>query len=194
MDYFALVTYLSVMIITPGPNNIMVTASGANFGYRATLPHIFGIVGGTSFQVALACLGLGAIFTEIPLLHSILSWVGLAYMLFLAWKMLGLKAAGEKQVGRPLKFIQAALFQLVNPKAWIITVTVASVFLPKTEIIFPTLIVVVTSAALTFTSTTIWSIFGSLLRNLLKNPKNQFIFNIIMAVLLLITAIMVVVK
>jgi threonine/homoserine/homoserine lactone efflux protein len=191
MDYVALTLYLAVMIITPGPNNIMVTASGANYGLKATLPHIFGIISGTSIMAFLCCFGLGTMFAQIPLLQQILSWLGLAYMGYLSWKMLGIRSNEEKSKARPITFFEASLFQLVNVKAWIINITVASVFLPKTgELIVPTIIIITIASVLTFIGTCTWAQFGIALRHFLKTERNQRIFNITMALLLLLTAIL----
>ena len=195
MDYLALSTYLFVMSVTPGPNNIMVTASGANFGYRATVPHMLGIVLGTGVQALLCCLGLGIVFVTIPLLHTLLTWGGLAYMLYLAWKLLGMHAHGDKQAAKPITVLQAALFQWVNPKAWIISITLASVFLPHTDnIMHPTLIILLFDAVLCFISTSIWACFGSAMRILLRSGAYEKAFNAIMALLLVITAVLVVLK
>ena len=183
------------MITTPGPNNIMVTASGANFGYQKTLLHIFGIIFGSSLQQLFACLGLGAIFIQIPMLHQLLSWVGLTYMLYLAWKILSLNTSDDKIESKPITFMQAALFQIVNPKAWIIAITVASVFLPKVgDIIIPTIVIILITATFTFIGTSVWTLFGVAIHNGLKSSRNQKLFNCTMALLLVLTALLIVIK
>ena len=195
MDYIALATYLFVMIVTPGPNDMMVTASGANFGYLRTVPHLLGICLGCSLQTLLACLGLGAIFVRFPLLHTILLWVGLVYMLYLAWKILGIKLKNDQSVPEPLTIIEAALFQIVNAKAWVVSLTVASLFLPhQGSLVIPTLIIVAMVIVVTYSCASLWAMFGSAMRNILQNERNRMVFNIVMAVLLVITAIMIVVK
>ena len=114
MDYTPLITYMLVMTITPGPNNIMLATTGANFGYRACVPHIAGICVGGSVQFLLVCFGLGAVFTEFPILHTLLSWCGLVYMFYLAWQLVGAKIKDKTKTGRPINFIEACLFQFVN--------------------------------------------------------------------------------
>lgn len=195
MNYTALITYQLIMTITPGPNNIMVTASGNNFGYRATLPHIFGICTGGAVQFMLVCFGLAAIFEEFPIIHKALAWVGLLYMFFLAWKIATAKIADSKKVGKPISFLQASLFQFVNPKAWVMIATEASVFLPQNEpVLVPALIIVLIGTAICFPCVSFWTLFGQAMRRFLKTDKNQIAFNMIMAALLVGTAIMIMIN
>src|SRR5215475_3274486 len=130
IDPLPFVTYTFVMSITPGPNNVMLTASGANFGFRRTVPHILGIGCGFIVQLLAVCAGLSALFTRWPSLQSTLAWVGAAYLLYLGWQMLGHGQAESREAHRPVTFLQAALFQFLNPKAWILTVTAATLYLP----------------------------------------------------------------
>lgn len=195
MDYTALITYMFVMTITPGPNNIMVTASGSNFGYRATLPHMLGICAGGAIQGLFACFGLGMVFVKYPLLHSVLLWAGLAYMLYLARKLLGTKIKEGKNIGTPVTFKQATLFQFINPKAWVMATTEASVFLPQSGSVFiPAIIIVTIGTLICFPCVSFWALFGKGMKKLLKSEKNRLVFNYIMAGLLVITAIMIVVN
>src|SRR5688572_3733042 len=98
IDPLPLATYSFIMSITPGPNNVMVTASGATFGYRRTIPHMLGISLGCAFQIMLMCLGVGAVFEAVPQLQDVLRWAGAAYLVYLAWRLLraGL-AVGEAE-------------------------------------------------------------------------------------------------
>ncbi|MBI3523328.1 MAG: LysE family translocator [Betaproteobacteria bacterium] len=192
LDILALASYAFVMSITPGPNNIMVTASGATFGYRATIPHLLGISLGFAFQALLMCLGLGIVFELYPVLHTILKWIGFAYLVYLGWKLLWAGTAGVAQVKRPLSFMQAALFQFVNPKAWIMAVTTATLFLPKAAVtattyaaIFMILVVV------NYPCITVWALFGSGMRRWLTNDRRRRQFNFLMSGMLLATAIMI---
>jgi threonine/homoserine/homoserine lactone efflux protein len=130
VDPLPFVTYTFVMSITPGPNNVMLTASGANFGFRRTVPHILGIGCGFIVQLLAVCAGLAALFTRWPALQSALAWVGAAYLLYLGWQMLGHGQAESREAHHPVTFLQAALFQFLNPKAWVMTVTAATLFLP----------------------------------------------------------------
>ena len=126
-ELLPLVTYSIVMSSTPGPNNLMLTTSGANFGFRRTLPHILGISAGMTVQTIVTCLGLGSLFVAFPTLHNVLRVAGALYLLVLAWKRAG-SAIKDVSLARPLSFWQAAAFQAVNPKSWIKSITIASVW------------------------------------------------------------------
>ncbi|WP_417309604.1 LysE family translocator [Devosia sp.] len=126
MDSAALLAFLAAAVpsfFTPGPNNLMLMASGARFGITRTLPHMFGIVFGFPLMVFVVGLGLGEVFTAFPWLKTVLKFVAAAYFLWLAWHLIGIKIGDVDAKSRPLRFIQAALFQWVNPKAWAMAVS-----------------------------------------------------------------------
>ena len=115
----ALITFYFVMFVTPGPNNIMLTTSGIKYGFKKTIPHILGIPLGHFFQIFLVSLGLGTLFQTYPLIQQTLKIAGCLYLFFLAYKMFGSLNSKKniKETGRPLKFYEASLFQILNPKA-----------------------------------------------------------------------------
>lgn len=127
--WLPLVMFIVVSSITPGPNNVMLTASGANFGYQRSVPHMLGISVGTSVQLLMVGAGLGAVFTQQPQFYAAVQWLGAAYLIWLAWKI---ASAGRMQTqgGRvqPLNFWQAAAFQWVNPKAWLMSIGVVAAY------------------------------------------------------------------
>lgn len=126
MDSATLLAFLAAAVpsfFTPGPNNLMLMASGARFGIARTLPHMLGIVFGFPLMVFVVGLGLGEVFTAFPWLKTALKFVAAAYFLWLAWHLLGLRIGDVDAKSRPLRFIQAALFQWVNPKAWAMAVS-----------------------------------------------------------------------
>src|SRR5439155_26809055 len=125
IDPLPFVTYTFVMSITPGPNNVMLTASGANFGFRRTLPHIVGVGVGFVVQLLAVCAGLSALFARWPALQGALGWVGAAYLLYLGWRLLGQSDTEARAGRRPVTFLEAAMFQFLNPKAWVMTLTAA---------------------------------------------------------------------
>jgi len=188
-ELLPLLTYSLVMSSTPGPNNIMLTASGANFGYRRSLPHILGIAAGHGPQIFLTCLGLGALFEAYPVLHQVLRIAGAAYLVVLAWKLAGM-AIGDKDMQRPLSFWQALAFQAVNPKGWVKAVTVATVFMPQgMDVPQASALVTAISIAINLPCVSMWTLFGVAIRRLLTDPRRQRIFNVIMAASLIILAI-----
>lgn len=189
IDTAALVSYAFVMSITPGPNNVMLTASGATFGYRATLPHILGISLGHALQTALTGLGLGLVFARYPWLHDVLKWLGSAYLLYQGWRLLGAGRVGQMQAGRPLSLLEGALFQFVNPKAWVMAVTTIALFLPAQASLFAACAAIAAVLVLVnFPCVTVWALFGSGLRHWLTSDARRRAFNLLMSVLLLTTA------
>ena len=192
--FLGLVSYYFVMFATPGPNNAMLTASGIKFGFKKTLPHLFGIPFGHVIQITLVCFGLGTLFQKYPQIQFYLKWVCFFYLLFLGWKILGSFSNREKESGRPLRFYEAALFQFINPKAWVVALTAATAFFPNEEsFLIATTFVVVTAPFVCLPSICLWAIFGASIKTIIKNHKIKKIIEYLLALLLIITAIIVVI-
>jgi threonine/homoserine/homoserine lactone efflux protein len=190
VDPLPFATYSFVMSITPGPNNVMLTASGATFGFRRTVPHMLGVCAGFSVQLFAVCVGLGALFTRWPELQTVLRWAGAAYLVYLGWRMLRAGEAGAAQSRRPVTFIEAALFQFLNPKAWVMTLTAATLFLPRQiGLLAACLYMVGVMAVVNLPCIAVWALFGSSLRGLLAKPAGRVVFNTVMAVALAITGV-----
>ena len=187
----AISLYYIIMYATPGPNNSILTASGIKFGFIKTIPNIFGIPTGHGIQLALVCFGLGSLFVEFPFLLNLLKYVGASYLLYLAWRMFGsLSIKIEEDKSSPLKYYEAILFQFVNPKAWVICITAVSLFYPEKENIFiGTLFMVLMSTIINIPSISIWAFGGSIIRKYLSNDKLKKMIELLLAVLLIGTAI-----
>jgi threonine/homoserine/homoserine lactone efflux protein len=185
--------YSFVMSITPGPNNVMLTAAGATFGFRRTVPHMLGVCVGFSIELLAVCAGLGAIFSRWPDLQTVLRWVGAAYLLYLGVRMLG---GGEARTGvttRPVTFLEAALFQFLNPKAWVMTLTAATLFLPRElGVIAADAYMVAVMVLINLPCIALWALFGSSLRSFLARPASRKGFNAAMAVALAATGVIMV--
>ena len=183
--------YNFVMYVTPGPNNSILTASGIKFGFVRSIPNIFGIPSGHGLQLALVCLGLGSLFTTFPILLDILRYIGAAYILYLAYKMFGsLNITSTEDKSRPLKYYEAILFQFVNPKAWVICITAVSLFYPEKENLFVgTIFMVIMSTIVNIPSISIWAFGGSVIRQYLTNNKIKKMIELLLALLLIGTAI-----
>jgi len=193
--FFALVSFYFVMYVTPGPNNAMVLASGLKFGFARTIPHMSGITIGHILQLILVCLGLGKIFQVFPEIQQVLKIICAAYLLYLGYKIIGSFSKIKEDDSRPLKFREAALFQIVNPKAWTISSMVASGFLPKDEnLIFSILYIAAIALIICPLSISPWAAFGSSIRDLVKNNKLKALIEYFLAFLLLITAILIVIQ
>tara|TARA_B110000438_G_scaffold44208_1_gene44200 strand:- start:1425 stop:2024 length:600 start_codon:yes stop_codon:yes gene_type:complete len=193
--FFALISYYFVMFATPGPNNAMLTASGIKFGFKKTLPHLVGIPVGHIIQITLVCFGLGAIFQKYPLIQFYLKWICFFYLIYLGWKMIGSFSHTKKESGRPLKLYEAALFQFINPKAWVVALTAATAFFPNGEnFLIATAFVAVTAPFVCFPSICLWAIFGSSIKSIIKNTKIKKITEYLLALLLLVTAVIIVIE
>ena len=181
----ALVAFAFVTSVTPGPNNLMLMASGANFGFRRSVPHMVGIATGFATMVFLVGMGLTGLFQAVPAAALALKAVSVAYMLWLAWKIAHASAPKEGRVtGVPLTFVQAALFQWVNPKAWAMALTATAVYAPDHSL---TAIAVVSLVfgVVNLPSVSCWTVLGQELRRFLSSPRRLRAFNIVMAVLLI---------
>ncbi|OLQ78800.1 lysine transporter LysE [Photobacterium proteolyticum] len=182
----SLAAFAATMTGTPGPNNLMVTASGANFGYWRTLPHMMGIGLGLVSMIALVAAGLGVVFTRFPLLHELLRWCGSAYLLYLAWKIAtaGSAVRTEQPDSRPMTFWAAAMFQYVNPKAWMMSVTAISTFTVAGELYWQSATLVAGVFFLVcFPSVSVWAGFGSMIGRWLHSSRARRVFNGVMGAL-----------
>ena len=193
--FIALVSFYFVMYVTPGPNNAMVLTSGLKFGFIKSIPHMSGITIGHILQLILVCLGLGKIFQIFPSLQNILKIVCSIYLLYLGYKIIGSFSKIKEDDSRPLKFYEAALFQIVNPKAWTISSMAASSFLPKDgNLIFSIFFIASIALVICPLSISPWAAFGSAIRNLVKNNKIKALIEYFLAFLLLVTAILIVIQ
>jgi len=189
--FLALLVFALVTSITPGPNNFMLLASGVNFGFRRTIPHMLGI--GIGFFVLLLAVGfgLGAVLTAYPVLDTALKIAGGAYLLYLAWKIGSSRSLGDgKATGaQPLSFAQAFAFQWVNPKAWVMAVTAMAVYTNPQRPFLTVLIVGVAFALVNLPSVSTWAGFGVALRGFLSDPVRLKWFNVAMGILLAATLV-----
>ena len=193
--FIALVSFYFVMYVTPGPNNAMVLTSGIKFGFSKTIPHMSGITIGHVLQVIVVCLGLGKLFEMFSEIQNVLKIICAVYLLYLGYKIIGSFSKIKEDGSRPLNFYEAALFQIANPKAWTISTMVASGFLPKDENLFISILFIsITALIICPISISVWAAFGSGIRNLVKNNKKKAIVEYFLAILLLITAILIVIE
>jgi threonine/homoserine/homoserine lactone efflux protein len=184
--FAALLVFAFVSSITPGPNNLMLLASGVNFGFVRTIPHMLGIGAGFLSLLLGVGLGLGAVLTAFPQLHFALKIAGGAYLLYLAWKIAMSRSMAEKGEGgaKPMSFLAAAAFQWVNPKAWVMAVTAMAVYTNTERPFFSMILVAVAFAAVNLPSVSTWAGFGVALRGFLSDPIRLKWFNIVMGLLL----------
>ena len=180
-----LVLFALVSSITPGPNNMMLMASGANFGFRRTLPHMMGVVLGFTLMVALVGVGLMGVFQALPWLHDVLTWAGIAYLMWLAWKIAhAAMPDATRTSGQPLSFLQACAFQWVNPKGWQMALTAITLYAPD-RALWAVLLVAGSFGVVNLPSVAAWTFLGLRLRRILSTNRRLVIFNWSMALLLI---------
>lgn len=180
-----LTAFALVASITPGPNNTMLTASGLNHGFRRSIPHILGVTLGFVIMIGLVGLGLGVIFARFPLLYTWLKYASAAYLLWLAWKIAtAAPASAQAEAGKPFSFLQAAGFQWVNPKAWIVAIGIVSAYLPHDNFLFGLALACLICGLVTIPSVSLWTGFGAIMRRWLTRPGILRGFNLTMAALL----------
>jgi threonine/homoserine/homoserine lactone efflux protein len=180
----ALAAFAFVSSITPGPNNLMLMASGANFGLRRTVPHMLGVAIGFTVMIVLVGAGLMELFDAYPASYTVLKVFSVVYLLYLAWKItLAAAPDGKAGSGRPLTFIQAALFQWVNPKAWAMALTAISVYAPSKSLT-GVLLVAAVFGLINLPSISFWTVLGKQAQRVLTNPARRQAFNGVMAALL----------
>ncbi len=183
--FLALVTFAFVTSITPGPNNMMLFASGVNFGFRRTIPHMFGIGAGFFSLLIGVGFGLGAVLKTYPLLFTLLKFAGGVYLLYIAWHIaMSRSISGGAAGARPMTFLEAAAFQWVNPKAWVMALGAMTAYPTPESYAASVLIIASVFAAVNVPSVSCWAGFGSALRQWLAVPPRLKWFNITMGALL----------
>ncbi len=181
--------FVIAMVGTPGPNNLMLLTAGANFGFRRSLPHILGITMGCQVLLLAIALGLGQMFSAWPLSILLLKLGGGGFLVWMAVQLLRPRAAalGEAAEARPLSFLQAALFQWVNPKAWLMLITGLATYVNPQQMLVSTLLIGATFALVGLPLTCLWNVGGVALKDWLHHGRRLLHFNRLMALLLLVS-------
>lgn len=205
--FFGLLAFSLVSAFTPGPNNLLALAQGANFGYRKTLPHVFGVGFGFAFMLFLMGAGLGKLFEAFPAAYEILHWGALAYLVFLAWKIAnskGFHTAGSgngAEAGRaegsekaaadskPITFFGSAAFQWINPKAWVAAITLVTTFTDPASYWLSLVVAGAANVAIAISAVSSWALFGTIVKKWLSDSRRLKIFNWSMAIILLVSVV-----
>jgi len=183
--FIAFATFCFVSSATPGPNNLMLMASGANFGVRRTIPHWLGIGIGFTAMIVLVGLGLIGLFETYPVVYKILKIASIAFLIYLAWKIANAAPLQETSVtGSPVTFFQAVAFQWVNPKAWAMALTAVTVYSPSQSVV-AIIITALIFGIINLPSCSIWIFIGQQIRRWLTDRFRTRVFNISMSILLL---------
>jgi len=183
---WALLVFVVVTLFTPGPNNAMLMTSGLNFGFRRGLPHLWGVALGSAVMVLAVGVGLGAVFQAYPAVYAVLKYAGALYLLYLAWQIAtagAIEESGDAR-GRPISFLEAAAFQWLNPKGWVMAVGAVSAYAAVAAFPFNVALIAFLFGSLGILSSATWLGFGTGLKRLLTSPRAVRAVNIAMALLL----------
>ncbi|CAA6828497.1 MAG: Transporter, LysE family [uncultured Sulfurovum sp.] len=178
--------------MTPGPNNFMLLSSGLTFGYKKTLAHILGVMVGFPIMILAVGLGMGSVFEMYPVLYDVIKVVGIAYLLWMAWKIATSSSTirNSDEVKKPFTFFQAVLFQWVNPKAWVMVITVMGSFITSTKHAFlQVFIIAFIYLCIGLLSTNFWALGGVYLQKFISHEKSIKLFNMSMAVLIVLSVV-----
>ena len=184
------ILYVSIVSMTPGPNNLLLAASGANYGFIRTLPHMCGVIVGFALMVVASGFGLGIILNEFPQVILPMKIISVSFLIYLSWRI----AKGGAQViegkAQPLSFLPAVLFQTINPKGISFLLSIMGAQVSDTGPLLPQLIpLFILLPAFTVLSAVTWTMFGAAIGRLMQSQQAFKIFNVIMASVLIICVI-----
>jgi threonine/homoserine/homoserine lactone efflux protein len=182
----ALGVFAFVSSITPGPNNLMLLASGANFGFVRSAPHALGVTLGFMLMVLLVGLGAGQVFQAFPFAHTVLTALCTTYLLYLAWKIATAAPPSDatRAQAKPMRFLEAAAFQWVNPKGWTMALTAATAYAPTGDLVLGYALIALVFGLVNLPAVTLWMSMGVQLRRFLSDRRARRTFNIVAALLL----------
>lgn len=185
----ALVLFSFVSAVTPGPNNILLWASGAEFGLRRTIPQVIGTALGVGLLALLIAAGLSVVITVLPKIALVMKVAGSVYLLYLAYQIAGARALERGQVSRPMSVVQAASFQTINPKAWIFALGAITTFRPATlPIVEGSILVALTMMAVVIPSASLWAGAGGVVSRFLSGRASRIV-SLVLAVMLAATVV-----
>ena len=190
----AFVVFSLVGSFTPGPNNTIATATAANFGFRAALPHIFGVPFGFSTMLALGSLGAVGLLLSLPTAAGAIKWAGIAYLVYLGWLLIRAARptpdyAPGTLAARPLTFLESAVFQYVNPKAWMLATATGGTFMSGRDVATRAALICMVFSATCIASLAVWAWMGAALRRWLRAGRRRWWFNMAMGLSLAATAL-----
>jgi threonine/homoserine/homoserine lactone efflux protein len=182
----SMAVYSFVLAISPGPNTTAVFALGGRFGFRGAVPYLWGMVVGLSVLAVLMAVGLGALFDAFPAVFQVMKYLAFAYIVYLAFRtLIPRKVAVGEEGQKPIGFVQSSAFQLINPKAWIVTATLMSAYVPVGSAWWAFGIAAATFVIATMPGAIAWAAAGQVISRWLKTPRARLIFGIVMALALI---------
>lgn len=189
----ALIGFIIVGAITPGPNNVVIATIGARRGALAALPYMLGVAIGFSAMILLVGVGLAGVIMQVPRVADVMRWVGMAWIAVLAWQIATAPMLGERRTDRVPGFMAAVFFQWVNPKGWLIALSLTAAWIRPDRALLPqAALFAAVFAIISVPCTVPWALLGSGAARLLHSPKRLRAFNVTMAILLIVSMLPVV--
>lgn len=186
----AFISYIVVMSVTPGPNNLLLASSGVNFGFKRTLPMSFGVSIGSGVQCFIALEAFSFLMTWAEVIRLPIALMGCVYLLWLSWLLYKASAPDQQTRSQPLTFWQMFFFQWVNPKAWLMAINIAVLFgATEGNILLQNILLAAVSSLVNYPCIALWAGLGDRLRQVLQEPRSLYIFNTIMALMMAATAL-----
>lgn len=176
-----------VTAVSPGPNNTFLLSSGANFGLKKSVPYLNGIMAGLSGMMIALAAGLGVIFTTMPAVYQVLKWVGFGYIVWLAFLIIRSTSKSETGEAQYIGFWKATTFQFVNPKAWVVVASFMATMVPVGSGLAATAFICLVFLVFTYPGALLWAVAGQVLKDWLSKPLRRRIFNIVSAILLVLS-------
>lgn len=178
-----------VTSVSPGPNNTFLLSSGANFGLKKSVPYLNGIMAGLVGMMIALGAGLGVIFTTLPLVYQVLKWIGFGYIVWLAYLIVKSTSKSDTGEAQYIGFVKATTFQFVNPKAWVVIGSFMATFVPVGSGLAATAFICLVFLVFTYPGALLWAVAGQVLKDWLSNPMRRRIFNIVSAILLVLSMV-----
>jgi len=178
-----------VTSVSPGPNNTFLLSSGANFGLKRSVPYLFGIMAGLSGMMVALGAGLGVVFATLPAVYQVLKWVGFAYIVWLAFLIVKSTTKSDTAEAKYVGFVGSTTFQFVNPKAWVVVASFMATFVPVGSGLAATAFICLVFLVFTYPGALLWAVAGQVLKAWLSEPSRRRVFNIVSAILLVLSMV-----
>jgi len=189
--FIPLVIFLTVAIFSPGPNNVIAMSVGFNYGFKRVIPHLLAVVVGFSVMLFVVGIGIKELILKYQSVFEVMKYLCSFYLLYLAYKIATSKPNLNTNEVKPITFKESLLFQVINPKSWIAALSIITIYLPKDNFLTALFITIIISDILIILAISTWAVLGKSFNKIFKSEKTTKIFNVSMAILLVVSVLMI---
>ena len=189
--FISLAIFLTVAIFSPGPNNVIAMSVGFNYGFKKVVPHLLAVVVGFSVMLFVVGIGIKELILKYPNVFEVMKYLCSFYLLYLAYKIATSKPNLNTNETKPITFKESLLFQVINPKSWIAALSIITIYLPKDNFLTALFVTIIISDILIVFAISAWAVLGKSFNKIFKSEKTTKIFNLSMAILLVISVLMI---